>query len=34
MAIVKATAEMEDGRHFSGIGDASPENVAGTSRRT
>ena len=27
VAIVKATAEMEDGRHFSGIGDASPENV-------
>jgi hypothetical protein len=24
---VKATAEMEDGRRFSGIGDASPENV-------
>jgi hypothetical protein len=27
VAIVKATAEMEDGRYFSGIGDASPENV-------
>jgi hypothetical protein len=27
VAIVKATAEMEDGRHFSGIGDASPDNV-------
>jgi hypothetical protein len=27
VAIVKATAEMEDGKHFSGIGDASPENV-------
>jgi hypothetical protein len=27
VAIVKATCEMEDGRHFSGIGDASPENV-------
>ena len=27
VAIVKATAEMEDGSHFSGIGDASPENV-------
>ena len=27
VAIVRATAEMEDGRHFSGIGDASPENV-------
>ena len=27
VAIVKATADMEDGRHFSGIGDASPENV-------
>ena len=27
VAIVKATAEMDDGRHFSGIGDASPENV-------
>jgi len=27
VAIVKATAEMEDGRRFSGIGDASPENV-------
>jgi hypothetical protein len=27
VAIVKATAEMEDDRHFSGIGDASPENV-------
>jgi hypothetical protein len=26
-AIVKATVEMEDGRTFSGIGDASPENV-------
>ena len=27
MAVVKATVEMEDGRNFSGIGDASPENV-------
>src|SRR3712207_5775223 len=27
VAIVKATAEMDDGRRFSGIGDASPENV-------
>ena len=27
VAIVKATAEMEDGRRFSGIGDASPGNV-------
>jgi len=27
VAIVKALAEMEDGRRFSGIGDASPENV-------
>jgi hypothetical protein len=27
VAIVKATAEMEDGRRFSGIGDASPDNV-------
>ena len=27
VAIVKATAEMEDSRRFSGIGDASPENV-------
>ena len=27
VAIVKATAEMEDGKRFSGIGDASPENV-------
>jgi hypothetical protein len=27
VAIVKATAEMEDGSHFSGIGDASPDNV-------
>jgi len=27
VAIVKATAEMEDERHFSGLGDASPENV-------
>jgi hypothetical protein len=26
-AIVKATVEMEDGRRFSGIGDASPDNV-------
>ncbi len=26
-AIVKATVEMEDGRVFGGIGDASPENV-------
>ncbi len=28
VAIVKATCEMEDGRRFSGIGDASPENVS------
>ena len=27
VAIVKATAEMDDGRRFSGLGDASPENV-------
>ena len=27
VAIVKATAEMDDERRFSGIGDASPENV-------
>ena len=27
VAIVKATAEMEDGRRFSGLGDASPDNV-------
>jgi len=27
VAIVKATCEMDDGRRFSGIGDASPENV-------
>lgn len=27
IAIIKATVEMEDGRVFSGIGDASPENV-------
>ena len=27
VAVVKATVEMEDGRRFSGIGDASPENV-------
>jgi hypothetical protein len=27
VAIVKATAEMDDERSFSGIGDASPENV-------
>ena len=27
VAIVKAIAEMDDGRRFSGIGDASPENV-------
>jgi hypothetical protein len=27
VAIVKATAEMDDGRRFSGSGDASPENV-------
>ncbi|HSL01312.1 MAG TPA: hypothetical protein VK869_13340 [Rubrobacteraceae bacterium] len=27
VAIVKATCEMEDGRRFSGIGDASPGNV-------
>lgn len=27
VAIVKATAEMEDDRRFSGIGDASPDNV-------
>lgn len=26
-AIIKATVEMEDGRVFSGIGDASPDNV-------
>src|SRR5918997_1394931 len=28
VAVVKATVEMEDDRRFSGIGDASPENVA------
>jgi hypothetical protein len=28
VAIVKATCEMDDGRRFSGIGDASPENVS------
>ncbi|HZY66102.1 MAG TPA: hypothetical protein VFE21_09510 [Rubrobacteraceae bacterium] len=27
VAVVKATVELEDGRRFSGIGDASPENV-------
>ncbi len=27
VAVVKATVEMEDGRSFSGIGDASPDNV-------
>ena len=27
VAVVKATVEMEDGRTFAGIGDASPENV-------
>ncbi|MCA1719507.1 MAG: hypothetical protein LC781_22685, partial [Actinobacteria bacterium] len=27
VAVVKATVEMGDGRTFSGIGDASPENV-------
>lgn len=27
LAVVKATVEMEDGRVFTGIGDASPENV-------
>jgi hypothetical protein len=27
VAVIKATVEMEDGRTFSGIGDASPENV-------
>ena len=27
VAIVKAVVEMEDGRKFSGLGDASPENV-------
>ena len=27
VAVVKATVEMEEGRTFSGIGDASPENV-------
>lgn len=27
MAVIKATVEMEDGRIFSGIGDASPNNV-------
>lgn len=27
VAVCKATVEMEDGRTFSGIGDASPENV-------
>ena len=27
VAIVKAVCEMEDGRKFSGLGDASPENV-------
>lgn len=27
MAVIKATVEMEDGRIFSGIGDASPTNV-------
>lgn len=28
VAIVKAVVEMEDGRRFSGIGDASPRNVS------
>ncbi|MBX6762833.1 MAG: hypothetical protein K6T51_14135 [Rubrobacteraceae bacterium] len=28
VAVVKATVEMEDGRTFSGLGDASPENVS------
>jgi hypothetical protein len=28
VAIVKAVAEMEDGRRFSGLGDASPQNVS------
>jgi hypothetical protein len=28
VAIVKAACEMDDGRRFSGIGDASPENVS------
>ena len=27
VAVVKATVELEDGRRFSGIGDASPDNV-------
>lgn len=27
VAVVKATVEMEDGKRFSGIGDASPKNV-------
>lgn len=27
VAVIKATVEMEDGRTFSGIGDASPDNV-------
>ncbi|MDQ4106834.1 MAG: hypothetical protein M3157_06650, partial [Actinomycetota bacterium] len=27
VAVVKATVEMEDGRTFGGIGDASPDNV-------
>lgn len=27
VAVVKATVEMQDGRTFSGLGDASPENV-------
>lgn len=30
VAVVKATVELEDGRKFSGIGDASPENVSRT----
>jgi len=29
-AVVKATVEMEDGRTFTGIGDASPDNVGRT----
>lgn len=30
MAVVKATVELEDGRRFSGLGDASPESVGRT----
>jgi hypothetical protein len=30
VAVVKATVEMEDGRVFEGIGDASPKNVSAT----